>query len=188
MTMSGTSSPFADTLAKIITVIFHPLLMPLYGLLIIFSAPTLFGYLPFVQKKVIVLILSTNNILLPLSLLPYLKWRKLISSWSINERSERIIPMALTSFFYFVTVYVVVTLQHTSVYKGIYPLYRAALICSHYLKFLVENFNPFSGSRGADINDIYTFNKDAHATDGIHDLINSYVRTGNFVKIAAQLT
>ena len=106
--MSGTSSHFADTLAKIITVIFHPLLMPLYGLLIIFSAPTLFGHLPFVQKKVLVLILSTNNILLPLSLLPYLKWRKLISSWSINERSERIIPMALTSFFYFVTVYVVV--------------------------------------------------------------------------------
>ena len=102
MTIPGTSHPFADTLAKIITVIFHPLLMPLYGLLIIFSAPTLFGYLPFVQKKVIVLILSTNNILLPLSLLPYLKWRKIISTWTINERSERIIPMAITSFFYFI--------------------------------------------------------------------------------------
>ena len=96
-----------DTLAKIITVIFHPLLMPLYGLLIIFSAPTLFGFIPFVQKKVIILILLTNNILLPLSLLPYLKWRKIISTWSISDRSERIIPMALTSLFYFVTLYIV---------------------------------------------------------------------------------
>jgi hypothetical protein len=96
-----------DTLAKIITVIFHPLLMPLYGLLIIFSAPTLFGFIPFVQKKVIILILLTNNILLPLSLLPYLKWRKIITSWSLSDRSERIIPMALTSLFYFVTLYIV---------------------------------------------------------------------------------
>jgi len=96
-----------DTLAKIIMVIFHPLLMPLYGLLIIFSAPTLFGFIPFVQKKVIILILLTNNIFLPLSLLPYLKWRKIISTWSLSDRSERIIPMALTSLFYFVTLYIV---------------------------------------------------------------------------------
>lgn len=96
-----------DTLAKIISVIFHPLLMPLYGLLIIFSAPTLLGFIPFVQKKVIILILLTNNILLPLSLLPYLKWRKIITTWSIDDRSERIIPMALTSLFYFVTLYII---------------------------------------------------------------------------------
>ena len=96
-----------DTLAKIITVIFHPLLMPLYGLLIIFSAPTLFGFIPFVQKKVIILILMTNNVLLPLSLLPYLKWRRIISTWSLTDRSERIIPMALTSLLYFVTLYIV---------------------------------------------------------------------------------
>jgi hypothetical protein len=94
-------------IAKIISVIFHPILMPLYGILIIFSAPTLFGYLPYTQKKIIIMILLTNNIVLPLSLIPYLKWKKLISSWTMENRSERIIPMAITSFFYFVTLYVV---------------------------------------------------------------------------------
>ena len=134
MTISGTSHPFADTMSKIITVIFHPLLMPLYGLLIIFSAPTLFGYLPFVQKKVIVLILSTNNILLPLSLLPYLKWRKIISTWTINERSERIIPMAISSFFYFVTVYIV--LQYSI------PMFiKAFILCTALLSFTVTVIN-----------------------------------------------
>ncbi|MCX6332799.1 MAG: hypothetical protein NT092_00660 [Bacteroidia bacterium] len=107
MMISGTSKPLTDTFAKIISAIFHPLLMPLYGLLIIFSAPTLFGYMPLAQKKFILLILSTNNILLPLLMLPYLKWRKMISSWTIDVRTERIIPLAITSFFYFVTVYVV---------------------------------------------------------------------------------
>lgn len=96
-----------NSMAKLISVIFHPILMPLYGLIIIFSGPTLFDYLPSVQKKIVLLIFSTNNILLPLSLIPYLKWRKMISSWTMDDRSERIIPMAITSFFYMVTVYVV---------------------------------------------------------------------------------
>jgi hypothetical protein len=37
--------------AKIISIVFHPLLMPVYGMAIIFSAPTLLGYLPFNVKK-----------------------------------------------------------------------------------------------------------------------------------------
>ena len=37
--------------AKIISALLHPLLMPLYGLLIIFSAPTIIGYLPWSVKK-----------------------------------------------------------------------------------------------------------------------------------------
>jgi len=107
MNMPAGQHPFADFMAKFISVIFHPVLMPLYGLIIIFSAPTLFDFLPSVQKKIVLLIFSTNNILLPLSLIPYMKWRKMISSWTIDDRSERIIPMAITSFFYLVTVYVV---------------------------------------------------------------------------------
>lgn len=104
---SPSANSLTDRLAAIISVVFHPLLMPLYGLLIVFSTPTLFGYLPFVQKKFIVFILATNNILLPFSMLPYLKWRKVISSWTIDNRSERVTPLALTTFFYFVSVYVV---------------------------------------------------------------------------------
>lgn len=107
MMESPSANSLTDRLAAIISVVFHPLLMPLYGLLIVFSTPTLFGYLPFVQKKFIVFILATNNILLPFSMLPYLKWRKVISSWTIDNRSERVTPLALTTFFYFVSVYVV---------------------------------------------------------------------------------
>ncbi|MBN2634124.1 MAG: hypothetical protein JXR66_11235 [Bacteroidales bacterium] len=107
MMESPSANSLTDRLAAIISVVFHPLLMPLYGLLIVFSTPTLFAYLPFVQKKFIVFILATNNILLPFSMLPYLKWRKVISSWTIDNRSERVTPLALTTFFYFVSVYVV---------------------------------------------------------------------------------
>jgi hypothetical protein len=97
-----------DLIANAFSIIFHPLFIPLYGLLIIFSSPTLFGYLPAEVKKFIILIVAINNVLLPISLLPYFRYRKYISSWVVSDRRERIIPMIITSFFYSVTVYIVV--------------------------------------------------------------------------------
>jgi hypothetical protein len=96
-----------DTLAKIITVIFHPLLMPVYGMAIIFSAPTLFGYLPFPVKKLLFLILLVNNVFLPLSLLPFFIRMNIISSWSLSDRKERIIPLAITTVLYCTTSFII---------------------------------------------------------------------------------
>lgn len=96
-----------NIIAKVISAVFHPLLMPVYGLLIIFSAPTLFGYLPPQVKKILLVIVLINNVVLPLSLIPWFRYRNIISSWTIIERKERILPMLATSFFYSITVYIV---------------------------------------------------------------------------------
>jgi hypothetical protein len=95
------------TLAKTISIIFHPLLMPVYGMLIIFSAPTLFGYLPFNVKKFLFLIMLINNVLLPLSLLPFFIQRRIISSWTLRERKERYFPMIVTTLLYAATSYMI---------------------------------------------------------------------------------
>jgi len=104
--MPGKRQYAGDVTAKAISVIFHPLLMPLYGLLIIISAPTLIGYLPFGVKKTLLIITVINNVFLPFSFIPYFKIRNLISTWTIDNRRERIIPLITTSFFYSVTVFV----------------------------------------------------------------------------------
>ena len=96
-----------DTLAKIITIIFHPLLMPVYGMAIIFSAPTLFGYLPFPVKKLLFLILLVNNVFLPLSLLPFFIRMNIISSWSLSDRKERNIPLVITTVLYCTTSFII---------------------------------------------------------------------------------
>jgi hypothetical protein len=116
------SAEFTNRLAKIITVIFHPLLMPAYGMLVIFSAPTLYGYLPFNVKKLLLLIMVINNIMLPLSLLPFFYQRKIITSWSIEERKERYIPLILTTILYFTTSYII--------FKFPIPLFLKAFIFS----------------------------------------------------------
>jgi hypothetical protein len=102
-----TQNDIAQTIAKIIAYIFHPLLMPVYGMAVIFSAPTLFGYLPFNVKKLLFLILLVNNVLLPLSMLPFFIQKKIISSWSLSERSERNIPLIITTVLYGATSFII---------------------------------------------------------------------------------
>ena len=96
-----------NTLAKIVSYIFHPLFIPVFGMAIIFSAPTLFEYLPYDIKKLLLLIILVNNVLLPLSLLPFFRYRNIISSWSVENRKERNIPLITTTILYFATSYIV---------------------------------------------------------------------------------
>jgi len=106
-----TSNNIADTLAKFIAIVFHPLLMPLYGLLILFSAPTFLGYLPFTIKRILFIIVLINNVLIPLTLLPFFRYRNVISSYKIEERTERIIPLLTTSILYSATSFIVFRFQ-----------------------------------------------------------------------------
>ena len=100
------SAGFSDKPARIISIIFHPLLMPVYGMAIIFSAPTLYTYIPFEVKRLVILIVLVNNVLLPLSLLPFFIHSRMISSWSMNERQDRVIPLIINTMLYIVTSYI----------------------------------------------------------------------------------
>jgi hypothetical protein len=97
--------------AKVISVLFHPLFMPLYGLIIIFSAPTLFWYLPFKVKKTLLIIILVNNVVIPVSLLPFFRYRNIISSFVMEERNERVVPLLIISLLYSVTSFVMFRLQ-----------------------------------------------------------------------------
>jgi hypothetical protein len=100
-----------DSAARIISKIFNPLFMPFYGLLIIFTAPTLFGYLPVNVKRIILFIVLVNNVLIPLSLFPYYKYRNIITTWTLENRRERFIPLLITSILYSVTSIIVYRFQ-----------------------------------------------------------------------------
>jgi hypothetical protein len=93
--------------AQVISVFFHPLLIPVYGMAIIFSAPTLFGYLPFTVKKLLFFIVLVNNVLVPISLLPFLRYRNIISSWTIFKREERTVPLIISTLLYSTTSYII---------------------------------------------------------------------------------
>ena len=116
---------FSDKLARTLSVIFHPYLMPVYGLLIIFMAPTLYNYLPSTVKKLIIFIVLINNVLLPLSLIPFFMHNNLIRSWFMNERSDRIIPLIICTILYFLTTYIISRFQVPNLLK----LFFLAIAC-----------------------------------------------------------
>jgi hypothetical protein len=110
--MSNLSSRnIANTLAKLVSGIFHPLLMPLYGLIILLSAPTFLVYLPSEAKKVLFLVVLINNVFVPLAVLPFLRYRNVISSYKIEDRNERIIPLLTTSVLYCTTSFIIIRFQ-----------------------------------------------------------------------------
>jgi len=101
----------SEKLAKIVSIVFHPLFMPLYGLAILISAPTFLRYLPADAKRILFLVVLINNVLIPLALLPFLRYRDIISSYQIDDRRERIIPLLTTSILYCTTSFIVFRFQ-----------------------------------------------------------------------------
>jgi len=108
-TQPGTG--ITEKLAKIVSVVFHPLFMPLYGLAILMSAPTFLRYLPGEAKRILFMVVTINNVFIPLSLLPFLRYRNIISSYHISDRRERIIPLLTASILYCTTSFIVFRFQ-----------------------------------------------------------------------------
>jgi hypothetical protein len=102
---------FPNSLARSISAVFHPLLIPVYGLAIIFAAPTLMGYLPFEIKRILFLIVIVNNVMVPVLLMPFYRHSNIITSWTIDVRKERTIPFFVTTILYAMTWYIVSRFQ-----------------------------------------------------------------------------
>ena len=85
---------------KIISLLFHPLLIPLYGLLIILNSGTYLSYIPAEVKNIILSIYFISTIILPLSTAPLLYYQKLIRNWQFTNHKERVLPLFLLAAFY----------------------------------------------------------------------------------------
>lgn len=92
--------------AKIISSVFHPLLMPVIGLLIVFNTDSYINYaIPVDLKKAVVILIATSTFIIPLLISLLLLNRKLINSLEMETTKERIIPYAFTIIFYVFTLY-----------------------------------------------------------------------------------
>lgn len=82
-------------LSNVISWVFVPLLMPVYGILLIFSLSFL-TYAPFATKLVFTLIVFGANFVVPMLLVILLKKLGLINDIGLNGRKERLIPYIIT--------------------------------------------------------------------------------------------
>jgi hypothetical protein len=88
------------TFAKVISGLFNPLLMPTYGILILFASNTYYSLLPYHAKKVIFIIVFITTCLLPLAFIPLFMYQNLIKSFNMQAIKERIVPFATIGILY----------------------------------------------------------------------------------------
>ncbi|MEZ5011781.1 MAG: phosphatase PAP2 family protein [Bacteroidales bacterium] len=98
-------------LSQGLSVLFHPAFLPVYGLLLIFNAPTFMVHLPYDIKRIIFLMATVNMTVVPLALMPLLKYRNMITSYGMETTRERVIPLTLGVMMYTVTTIIFFTYQ-----------------------------------------------------------------------------
>lgn len=97
-------------LAVAASVIFHPMLMPVLGLYLIFNSGTHISFVPSNFRMMVYLIALGSGCLLPLSMLPLLLQFKLIGSLKMETHHERIFPVLITGLFYLLGFYLLLKL------------------------------------------------------------------------------
>jgi hypothetical protein len=104
-------------IALFISVLFHPLLMPFLGLLIILKADT---YISFIEHRLMIKILLFVFILtvvLPLSFLPFYLYARMVRKVEMNSTRERVIPYFLTFILFYIAHFLVKKLPLNDIYS-----------------------------------------------------------------------
>jgi hypothetical protein len=112
------SDPRMKRVAEILSVVFHPLFIPLYGLLIIYSSQTLLSFIPSQVKRMILILVTTNNVLLPMALAAVLWAKGAIISFSARGRNERVLLLTFALIMYGLTAFVLLRMQVPNLFKA----------------------------------------------------------------------
>jgi hypothetical protein len=95
-----------NKIAKTISYLFHPLLMLLYGLVILFNINAYVSLLLSFQGKIYILAIAfIAGVIFPLSFMFFLLKSKVIKSFTLETKEERTIPYLMTGVFYYFIFY-----------------------------------------------------------------------------------
>ena len=90
-------------LAPLVSYVFHPLIMPSLGLLIIFNSGTYLALLDPAAKRALVFVMALGTLVFPLMMLPIIQYRNLLRSEQSGSRGEQLVPQAIILVLYMIT-------------------------------------------------------------------------------------
>ena len=106
-----------ERIAKAISIIFHPLFIPTYFILVLMNLNVFFALMiPFDSKWRIILLVMLTSAAFPMLILYSMYRFKLIRSLSMDSREDRLYPYAATSIFFFLTTYMIWQINISPVY------------------------------------------------------------------------
>ena len=89
--------------ALVISYIFHPLLMPTLGLLLVLNSGTYLSLLDPAAKRAILFVMALGTLFFPLIMVPILYYRNLITKLQNASREERLVPQLIILILYIIT-------------------------------------------------------------------------------------
>ena len=107
-------------LAFAVSILFHPLLLPLYVLFITFNTGTVFTYIPAYTQNMSYLLTLFGVILIPLLCLPLLKWFGLIEGYRLMQKQDRVFPVLVTIAGTFIVFYFSRNLPYSNIVRQFY--------------------------------------------------------------------
>ena len=128
-----------DRIAKLFTILFHPLFVPFYMLLLLLNVNTFFAMMiPVNIKLLLCSLVFLTTILLPLLIIYLLSRLKLVKSFYLQSREERIYPLLTVAVLYYLTYYMLKSFHVSFIFSyymlGSTFLTILALIISFYRK------------------------------------------------------
>jgi hypothetical protein len=103
-------------IATFISYILHPLLAPIAGILILTHSGTYIADLSEDLKNLIYLTVMTLTLIVPVCLIPFYMYLKIIRNIEISEQRERLIPLYITLATYLVAFFLVRRLPVSQIY------------------------------------------------------------------------
>lgn len=115
------------TFARIISYLFHPILMPSYALIVLFGVKAFFSLvIPIEAKWRIFILVFITTFVFPVIVIVLLKTRNVIRSLNALSRKERIFPYLIITAFYFLSYFVLLKIQLSPIFH--YFAYGAAIM------------------------------------------------------------
>ena len=90
-------------IAPLIAYLFHPLIIPSLGLLLLLNFGTYISLLDPAAKRAILFVMVLGTLVFPLMMLPILYYRNLVSSYKDATREERLVPQIIILVLYIIT-------------------------------------------------------------------------------------
>ncbi|MBN2172763.1 MAG: hypothetical protein JW731_01440 [Bacteroidales bacterium] len=130
-------------IAKIISILFQPLLVPTYSFLLLFAYPAYFSLLiPYQNKLIIFSVVFILTFLFPVMLILIMRQKGMIKSLQLDSRQERVIPFTLSIILYYLTFHMIRQLPVAEFYSlvlmGSVIILVAALIINFFWKISIH--------------------------------------------------
>ena len=103
-----------------VSVLFHPLLLPMYMLFITFNSDTIFSGIPVYTQRMSYMLPLLGVTMLPLLSLPLLKWLGLIGNYRLMHKQDRVFPVLATVVGAFLVFYLSRNLPFSNIVRELY--------------------------------------------------------------------